>query len=978
MSPESRGRASCLFLVMTAAALIALSTLPQGYYPSRGRPVVSVSSSYSSVSSEVVDRRISAPIERRIARLSGVEYSHSVSRSDSSTVYAVFSPGTDRMHAASRVRELLPELRKMLPSGVHGPHVREGGEENFPIWIASFPAEERAAARRFAEEAETLNPRIRVEAPENRLGGRRFELRVNAGAASAAGSDLIETISKVSARTKRERYSEKNLSLYYRGREAAALEEAELLGSFELRESTDRLLSETTRLTFVHESRRKTERIDGRPSLFVAVFNESGEQTIRICRRLERLCARYPEGRQILNRGDTLSAVVRELLLSVAVGVLLIGLLLSRRPESNRPGSSRRGSSRPGRIGIPLPLFVSIPVALFSSALVLHLTGANLDMMSISGITASIGLCVDSSVLAFETTRCYGLSYFKRRTSAPILLSTLSTLAVFAPLPFFPPELTSRYSGLALVAVPALISSTAYTLLLLPSLVDEAPDRTEENGVSPHVTDAAGEPGVLHRSVRRIYRLIAVFRHLPKLGFASGLLLLLAALAVGVQMEFLPYPNLPSQSITLRYEFPAGTVTDTVLESILPVESQLLASAPGGELRLSAGRGRGVFTLFHPSRTVRTACRRLAEERFERLPYGGKLFVEGSGEDFSGISLHLFGSSFPEAAERAGEAAMRIEKMFPSSDISLHFKQPSRSYKITIPQDVRGGDRTSSAETAANLMWAFSSAPFEKLLAGGREYDMLLEPESIYDAAAGTRGLLTSLAGGSGTPAGTLRSGIFIERGSAYASVSRRSTVPSAGLTVVHPAEKRGDIATLLDREFPEALVAPELRDERRLKRSNILLLISAFLMVALLLYAYFGCVLTTLACLLQIPLSYVLPVLSLAVFDLPLSIPTLAGFLLLTGVSVNNGIVLFGGGGSTHFSGDFDPLLDFARKEHPLMISALTTAAGVLPTALTGFGSAGVLAPLSIVVASGTAGSFLFLYLQCGLLLARNDRRRL
>jgi multidrug efflux pump subunit AcrB len=172
--------------------------------------------------------------------------------------------------------------------------------------------------------------------------------------------------------------------------------------------------------------------------------------------------------------------------------------------------------------------------------------------------------------------------------------------------------------------------------------------------------------------------------------------------------------------------------------------------------------------------------------------------------------------------------------------------------------------------------------------------------------------------------------------------------------------------------------VAPELKKEKRLRSYNILLLAAAFLIVALVLYAYFGYLSTTIACLLQIPLSYVLPALLLALLELPLSIPTLSGFLLLTGVSVNNGIVLFGGGdsGSALLSADCDPLLDFAHKEHPLLLSALTTAAGVLPTALTGLGTAGVLAPLSIVVASGTAGSYLFLYLQCGLVLAWSDRR--
>ncbi|MFO7849490.1 MAG: efflux RND transporter permease subunit [Spirochaetia bacterium] len=931
--PERKTTASALILCISiAAGFAATASLTQSYYPSPPRPVLTVVTEYRQASAEEIDRRISSPVERKGSTLSGAVSTYSVSTQGKSSVYIVFDLKTSGDTAALRLRKAISEILQELPSAIAGPSVYEGGEESLPVWAAAFPEERREEAERFAEEAEMISSKLRVEGPPKIK--RSYQIRLDTLTAAGAGITHSSLLSNFSTSLQQNRWESPKGSIRYSRDGFGRL----LMGGSS---NSSIPIEETTGVFLTGREKTSIERINGTPSLFVSVYNEGGEQTVYLCSLLEKLRKKHTCGRTVLNRGRSIGDILEEILVSVGIGVLLVCILLSRNI----------------RVSSTFPLFITLPLALFGAAGALKATGASLNMMTLSGAAVSIGLCVDTSVLAFEFTRIHGFSAFKKHVSSPILLSTLTTAAVFFPLPFFPPEVRVQFAGFAGVIVPALAISTVYTLYGLPNLLkgsDTLSLRTYYR----------------HRAVRKVLRRTLPFRRF----FAPSILLLLLLTSFAVFLlgflSFSPYPDVPNPSLQLRYEFPQGTVLNAVDTALRPVEEHLNPLAK--EVRVSASREQGTITVTPEDSFLKKDILKAVESRFKSIQFGGTLFAAPEESRAASIPLYFFAPTFPSASDRALEGVRDIVATLPSSRVSLHFKNPMPLYRINTYPFGGYSPPTPPLSSAAELFWAVSDTPFEKAIFSDREYDLKMKPTLHGSFPLSLRVLSSSLGSGAGASAALLNNFLSIEKSSSHGTFYRRNSVPSAGITVHTHTLSREEGGAVLQELFPDALIDPDYESEKFLKRNILLFILTALLFITILLYGYFGCFLSTVATLMQIPLSYILPVYILSILELDLSIPTLAGFLLLAGVSVNNGIILFGSCGEKEEQG---AVLRLADKERPLMLSALTTAAGVLPTALTGISSGGVLSPLSLVIASGTIGSYMLLFVQTGLLSGYHDR---
>ncbi|MFP4178735.1 MAG: efflux RND transporter permease subunit [Spirochaetaceae bacterium] len=928
--PGKKTAVSGLLLpILTAAAFTAASLLSQSYYPAPPKPVLTVISEYRQASAKEVDRRISVPIERAAAVLPGASSTYSVSTQGKSSVYVVFELGISGETAALRLRRALSDLLPELPSAVSGPSVYEGGEESLPVWAVAFPEDSRREAEEFAEKAEMLSPRLRVSGPPEIRRG--YEVRMDTLTAAGAGVTQTSLLSGFSDLLQSAHYEFSRGSILYSGGGLDSLLSGSTYG-------TTVSAEETSSLLLSKKSKTSIERIDGAPSLFVWIYNEGGEHTVRLCGLLEKLRRTYPHSRTVLNRGSSIGGILGEIFLSVGAGIVLVCILLSR-----NSGFSSTFS-----------LLISIPLALLGAAAALKAADTSLNMMTLSGAAVSIGLCVDTSVLAYEFTRIHGFRAFKSRVFSPILLSTLTTGAVFFPLPFFPPEIRVQFAGFAGVIIPALSVSTLYTLYGLPRLL-------------PGSEDPLHRTLYRHISIKKVLRRTHLFRRFRVPTAFTLLLLTSGAVLLFGSLSFSPYPDIPEPSVHLRYEFPQGTVAEAVDAALRPVEEYMNSVAK--EVRVSVTRERGTLTITPHSPQGKEDILAAAKGYFKRPGFGGSLFVSSKERRETSVPLYFFAADFPSAAANAQEAARKIGRSLPESDISFHFKDPMHLYRIGI---YPGGPFPSPAaplSSGSELFWALSETPFEKAILHSMEYDLTLKADLFGGPPRSLAALSSSLASAAETSLPPMDTFLRIRKESSHGTFYRRDTLPSAGITLHTDTLSRKEAGGVLQDFFPDALIDPDFEEELLLGRNIFLFLCAALVVIAILLYGYFGRVLSTAAAVLQIPLSYILPVYILSLLGLELSIPTLAGFLLLAGVSVNNGIVLFGG------SGREDAVLRLADKERPLMLSALTTAAGVLPTAFTGFSSGGVLAPLSLVIASGTFGSYLLLYVQTGLISGFNDR---
>ena len=142
-----------------------------------------------------------------------------------------------------------------------------------------------------------------------------------------------------------------------------------------------------------------------------------------------------------------------------------------------------------------------------------------------------------------------------------------------------------------------------------------------------------------------------------------------------------------------------------------------------------------------------------------------------------------------------------------------------------------------------------------------------------------------------------------------------------------------------------------------------------AMVLLFLLLIFLFESVKIPLLLLIQIPLSLLLPLMTLYFLSIPLSLPVFFALILVIGISVNNGIVLFNGMEKGCLDKD-RVIRSFETHGSSLLISLTTTVAGVIPLLFTGGGTASPLWGLSLTICMGLAGSVLFLLVLTPLLI--------
>ena len=122
-------------IVLCVIGLAAFFFLPVRELPDVDPPIVSVSTSYAGASAEVIESRITEPIEQQIAGIQGVERINSTSRDGRSNVNIEFSLDRNIDDAANDVRDRVSRVQGRLPDQADPPEVAKADSDSQPIMI---------------------------------------------------------------------------------------------------------------------------------------------------------------------------------------------------------------------------------------------------------------------------------------------------------------------------------------------------------------------------------------------------------------------------------------------------------------------------------------------------------------------------------------------------------------------------------------------------------------------------------------------------------------------------------------------------------------------------------------------------------------------------------------------------------------------------------------------------------------------------
>ena len=546
-----------LILIVIFGA-IGLNRLPYQLTPNVNKPEISVITSWPGATPYEVESEIVEPQEKALKNLEGLEEYESTSSTGRGRISLSFELGTDLQKALLDVSNKLNEVSS-YPENVLRPIIRATGETTAPaIWMMVQALEgnprDVGTYETFLEN-EVTEHLERIEGVSELFirGGIADELHIVIDPLKLAAYHL--TIDQVVTAVQRENIdiSAGELDLgrrSYRVRTVAKFQNPEQVGQLVLASDGMRriLLKDVADIALSNAKRTGLGLFLGKPGIAIGVRPEASANVVAMTNEVEAVVERLnktlmPEnGLRIVWAYDQRPYILGAIELvkqNIAVGALLAVLVLLVFLRAVTP------------TGV---VAIAIPMSVVGTFIVLDALGRSLNIISLAGISFAVGMLVDSAIVVLENIDRHKQMGKRFRDAAydgtlevwgALVISTLTTIAVFAPIIFLADEAGQLFKDIAIAVTAAVGFSLFISVLAIPMLWRQM---MHLSGQETHTQKA---PGFLEKTGGKLSNFFMALvdaslkNHLTRLGTVSGLIgfAVLAVWLLFPKMEYLPEGN---------------------------------------------------------------------------------------------------------------------------------------------------------------------------------------------------------------------------------------------------------------------------------------------------------------------------------------------------------------------------------------------------------------------------------------------------
>ncbi|MDR1419990.1 MAG: efflux RND transporter permease subunit [Treponema sp.] len=949
---------------LVLGAVFSLTFLPLDRLPAVSLPGVMVETSYPGMGAAEVRSLVTVPLEDALSSVKGLERIRSISRDDASLISLDFRWGTESAASSALVREAVDAAYPALPEGIRKPSVVPvpEGSPHAVVAVFSKNGDERFARDLAEYEIRARLRRIHGAGQVILSGGAKDEERVRldipAALARGFGPDdfaglLSRETSEVPAGSARE--GDRELVLVSSARPASVTELASLIlpaGSGPLR------VSDTAELSLEKSPPRSVFIEGGRTGTALEIFRRPGANPVQLSRGIEKAAAeasslfsKDAEIRIVYDASGGILEGVRGLAVSFCLGAAAVAAALV---------------FFTGRMRCGLLAALSIPVSAAAGICVTALAGRSLNSMSLGGLALGVGLVSDTSVIVLDIlVRRFAGN--RRRPSfeaagaaaasvaGSSFASTLTTAVVFIPVIFLPGPLGALYGDLSVSLVSSIAMGWIYAQFCLPSLY-----RLSFNGEKTLPSGAYLKP----------YRhlLLSAIRNPIKVMIAALIAVIAGGLLFFVRPAVFINPDEASE-IVVSLVFPPGTDMDLVAEEGAAV-SRVLSGIEG--IRGAFGRagaeeedqGRRADTNYRKEeltfrcllaggknsgavleRVKEAVAERSLPSRFEGAETAVS-FPADAAERILGLSsihtLAVRGRDGREAGERAGRAADELRKT--GAAITLRPSGTRPELRIFPDREAAAWLRMPSARIAEVLHAATDGVVAARLEIEGRSLNVRVsgkEGRSISPASLMNMPVITP--SGVQTVMAVLGR---MERREADAALARLDRSDVVYLHAVPAPGREGEFAAAGERLFGQFRPQISRADESVFSRYRISLFVTLALVLFLLylaMGAQFESFLLPLIFMLAVPFSLAGTGPAVFISGMNPDSGTVLGLVVLFGLAVNNGIVLYEIGAAKREAG-LAPAAAVYRgaveRFRPVLITSVTTILALFPLVVTPLGN--------------------------------------
>ena len=981
------GRPLPVFLGATFVSLLGLwcmSRLPVTRTPHVDIPYTVVVSRYEGASPEDVESEVTIEIEDQLSALENLRHQSSISSEGVSTHILEFEDHTDMDDALRDVREKADLARVDLPDGSDDPVVKELSFDTLPILL--FTVSGRDDPYLLREIAEDLEPDLEAVdgvSSVDVFGGyqREVQVRVDPPALDSYGLTLDDVVRAVarqghSTPAGRLRSSGSDRLIRTTG-EFRNLEEIRnvVLGS---EEGHAIELRDVGRVRLHHERETSGSWFMAEPSVTLIVRRRENVNTLETSRRLEArvetLRSELPPGVRIdttSSAAELIRLMLRQLGTSMGVGLVLVVAVLFL------------------TLGLRQALLVSfvLPFSLLFTCIGLYLLGMSISNTSLFGLILVLGLVVDGAIIVAEAIHrereegrepAEAARRGLARVGLPVISADLTTIAAFVPMLLMVGVMGQFMAVVPKVVIFALSGSILVDHLFLPTAA--ARMRGSDRGRPPARLER------LHAAYLRA--LDAALRHRAVVLGTTAVLFAAAPLAYAtgaVHSIFLPYVDRGRFSID--FSMPLGTsleetnrvgrLIEQAIAKIPEVERWVLTTGDTGALdvdtreggRVGPEYGRLTVELVPRRQRSRSQPEVIDTLRSELDRYAGVDFdvqeVQEGPPVGAALLVRVQGKHLSQIAPIAEEVERRVRALSGAQDVRMDYDRSKPEVRVAIDRSrAAAAYGITPAQISETLRAAFFGVQVGEMWVQDERVDIRLQAMDDYDRDVDhVRELGVRSRTGEIVPIGEMAhvgldfSNDAIHRFDGRRTISvRADAAPEASSVELFGAAQQA----LADLALPPGVrlqFGGETEERDRSYASLWSALKWGLVLIYLIMAVQFDSVWQPLIVLFTIPLSIVGVTAGLLATGTPFSFMVFIGVVSLTGIVVNDGIVLVDGINQELRTGrPLEAALRDAslRRLRPVLLTTVTTIFGLLPLTLNIATGGEFWVPLGIAIISG------------------------
>jgi HAE1 family hydrophobic/amphiphilic exporter-1 len=466
-----------IVLGLFVLGIISLSKIPVQLMPNFVTPEFSIIINYKGATSEEVESDISTPLEKALSTLSGLKKIESLSTTERSEVKLNFRSDINYLETISFIRDKLDGVG--LPEYASRPKIIRVSSSNLPLLRIVIKSKSTNdlffTGSKIKEELLRKIESTSGVALTNLYGvpTKEIAIKINPEVMLQMGIEMSQIPSSIASINQTIPAGMMN----YQGKQTPIKMGHKITNIKEIEKITLKSdgaksvqLGQIGSVGIVEKESRITGFYNNEKSIILEVKKEADANSVKVATEVKEVIKRYIsqnpdlELNYLIDQGSEIQNAIDNVLDSIyGGGILSIVVILLFMQSFKSTGI----------------VALAIPISLVITIMMMYFSGVTFNLMSLAGLALGVGMLMDNSVVVLETIEEYKIKLNDLKLASivgtekvvsAITASTLTSMAVFAPLVTIEGIIGQMFRDVALTVCYSLFSSLIVAITIVPML----------------------------------------------------------------------------------------------------------------------------------------------------------------------------------------------------------------------------------------------------------------------------------------------------------------------------------------------------------------------------------------------------------------------------------------------------------------------------------------------------------------------------